>query len=81
MNDLEITVCGVDCMVRIHSWERYRPAKLGGAPEDCYPAEGGYGDWQLVDGEGDPLPLVEEQMTAYDREQLEQELFNYMESR
>ena len=80
MKEIETVVCGVECVVRIHSWERYRPAKLGGAPEDCYPAEGGYGDWQLFDGEGDPLPLVEEQMTAVDRERLEQELFDYMES-
>jgi hypothetical protein len=79
MTDIEVKVCGVKCFARILHWEPYRPAKTGAPPEDCYPAEGGYGDWELVDGEGTRLRLVEEEMTAQDREQLEQQMFDYME--
>lgn len=79
MRQIEMTVCGVDCIVKLHSWEPYRPAKLGGAPEDCYPAEGGYGDWEICDVSGRPATELAQQMTDFDVEQVEKALFEYME--
>lgn len=79
--DLDMTICGVECIVRVYDWEPYRPGYIGGPPENCYPAEGGYGDWEICDKSGNPAPELEQQMTAIDREKLELALFDYMESR
>lgn len=36
-------------IVAVVNYERYRPAMLSGAPENCMEAEGGIGDWVLLD--------------------------------
>ena len=45
MTELEITVT---FKVRA-SAEPITPAKTDGPPENCYPAEGGWVEWQFVD--------------------------------
>ena len=79
MTEIETTVCGIPCIVKVLSWEPYVPAKVSGPPEDCYPAEGGYGNWELLDRKGRAAPWLEAKMTEQDRRVLEEELFNRME--
>jgi hypothetical protein len=79
MAEIETTVCGIPCIVKVLNWEPYVPAKTGGPPEYCYPAEGGYGDWQVCDRKGRPAPWLEAKMTDRDRNVLEEEIFNHME--
>ena len=79
MTDIETRVCGIPCIVRVTSWEAYVPAKVSGPPEHCYPAEGGYGDWEILDSRGRPAPWLEKKMTDADRQDVEAFLFTQME--
>ena len=80
MSEFDTRVCGIPCIVRVTYWEPYIPAKISGPPENCYPAEGGYGDWEILDTRGRPAPWLEKKMTAQDHRKLSREVFDYMES-
>ena len=75
----ETTCCGVECLIRVNDWEPYRPAFISGPPEDCYPAEGGCGDWEILDLDGNPAPHLHEKLSPAGERRLEQEVFDYME--
>lgn len=79
--EFETTCCDIPCIVRVTYWEPYRPAFISGPPENCYPAEGGCGDWELLDMDGNPAPWLEEKLEGNRREceRLEQEVFDHME--
>jgi len=47
MTEFDSHVCGIPCIIRVTDYERYRPAYISGPPENCYPAEGGCGDWEF----------------------------------
>ena len=81
MSEFETRVCGIPCIVRVLSWEPYLPAKVSGPPEYCYPAEGGYGEWEILDSRGRPAPWLEQKMTDADRRKIESFLFDQMENR
>jgi hypothetical protein len=57
------------------------PAYINGPPENCYPAEGGCGDWEILDTRGRPAPWLAKKMTAKDEEDVNEAVFNYMEDR
>ena len=80
MSEFNTTVCGIPCIVRVLSWEPYLPAKVNGPPEYCYPAEGGYGEWEILDRKGRPAPWLAKKMTAQDESEIEQFLFDKMEN-
>lgn len=80
MYEFEARVCGIPCIVRVTSWEAYVPAKVSGPPEHCYPAEGGYGDWEILDSRGRPAPWLEKKMTGAERQEVDAFLFEKMEN-
>lgn len=80
MSEFESTVCGIPCIIRVLSWEPHLPAKVSGPPEYCYPAEGGYGDWEILDRRGRPAPWLEKKLTDKERTRIDAEVFNCMES-
>lgn len=80
MSEFDTTVCGIPCIVRVLSWEPYTPAKVHGPPEHCYPAEGGEGDWEILDRKGRPAPWLEKKMTDRDITRLNQFIFDKMEN-
>lgn len=79
MKDIETHIGGIPCVVRVLSWEPYVPAKISGPPENCYPAEGGYGDWEVLDRRGKPAPWLARKMTDQDVRRIDQEVFDCME--
>jgi len=81
MNEFETTCCGIPCLVRVTHWDPYVPAFISGPPEDCYPAEGGCGDWQVLDRRGRPAPWLERKLALDRREErrLVREVFDFME--
>ena len=83
MTEFDTTCCGIPCTVRVTYWEPYRAAKVNGPPEYCYPAEGGEGEWEILDRKGRPAPWLEKKLQndARESERLEQEVFDYMENR
>jgi hypothetical protein len=80
MTDIESTVCGIPCLIRVLHWEPYTPPYLGGPPEHCYPAEGGYGAWEILDRKGKPAPWLENKLTEQERNRIIVQVFNHMES-
>ena len=79
MTEFESTVCGIPCIIRVTCWEPYRPAYISGPPEHCYPAEGGYGDWEVLDRRGRPAVWLERKLTDRERNRINEEVFKYME--
>jgi hypothetical protein len=80
MTEFDTTICGIPCIIRVTNWEGYVPARVSGPPEDCYPAEGGYGDWEILDRNGRPAAWLESKMDLQERAHIEQTIFNHMEN-
>lgn len=78
--EFDTTVCGIPCIVRVTYWEAYDPGCTSGPPERCYPAEGGDGEWEILDRNGRPAPWLENKMTERDKQILARKVFNYMEN-
>lgn len=68
-------VSGIPCQIGVTAWEPYRPGKFSGAPEYCYPDEGGYGEWVVLDRQGRPARWLERKLTPEDIDRIEDELF------
>jgi len=81
MSEFETRVCGIPCIVRVLSWEPFVPASVSGPPEHCYPAEGGCGEWEILDARGRPAPWLEKKMLDADVQEVEAFLFDQMENR
>lgn len=60
-------VAGIPCQIKVLWAEPYRPAYLWGPPENCYPAEGGECEWEIVDRKGRYAGWLEKKLTAQDR--------------
>jgi hypothetical protein len=61
-------------------WDAYVPARTCGDPYDCYPAEGGVGDSDVLKvlvGEGDQA--VDGRLTIKDEDKIQKALFEIME--
>ncbi len=82
-DEFEARCCGIPCLVRVTYWEPYRPACVDGPPEYCYPAEGGQGDWELLDVRGRRAVWLERKLDGNRSEErrLAREVFNFMEGR
>lgn len=80
MTEFNVRICGIPCVVRVTHWEKYVPAYTSGLPENCYPAEGGYGDYEILDRRGRPAKWLERKMTGADRDRLDETMFNLMEA-
>lgn len=76
---LPVCVAGIPAQVGVLSWEPYQPARLIGPPENCHPAEGGAGEWELLDRRGRPAPWLARKMTSKDEEAVEAAMFAHFE--
>ena len=83
MSEFDAPVCGIPCTIRVLSWDAYIPAQISGPPDNCYPAEGGYGEWEIFDRRGRPAPWLEKKLHADKRElaRIEQLVYDHMENR
>ena len=77
--EIEHHICGIPCLIGVLEYEGYVPAYINGPPENCYPAEGGYGEYEILDTKGRPAPWLEKKMTAKDEAAVQEAIFNYME--
>lgn len=79
--EFETTCCDIPCIVRVTAWEPYRPAFISGPPDNCYPAEGGCGEWELLDLDGNPSAELDKLVRTYPQVEraLDQEVFDFME--
>ena len=76
---LPVRVAGIPAQIGVSHWEPYEPAQLSGPPEFCHPAEGGWGDWELLDRRGRPAPWLERKLTAADEERIAEAMFAHFE--
>lgn len=79
-SEMQTHICGIPCIIRITSWEPYKPAKTGGCPDSWMPSEGGYGDWEVCDTRGKPAPWLAKKITPAIQAAIDEQVFEYMES-
>lgn len=79
MSIFETYIDETPCKIKVTHWEPYRPAFTSGPPEDCYPAEGGYGDWEVLDMRERPAPQLAAKMTEQERKRIDSMVFDFME--
>jgi hypothetical protein len=79
MKSFATKVCGIPCLVQITAWEKHRPGRIYGPPEHCYPDEGGYGTWELLDRRGRPAPWLEKKLTDKEINRIEDEVYEHAE--
>jgi len=79
--EFEDRVMGIPAIIRVTYWERYVPARTSGPPELCYPAEGGCGEWRVLDRRGRPAPWLERKLTEAERARIDEVVFDVMENR
>lgn len=73
--EIKSRVAGIPCTIGVTAWEPYRPGRLYGPPEDCYPDEGGYGEWDVLI-RGRRAHWLERKLTADDVQRIDDELFS-----
>ena len=74
-----VKVCGIPCIIGVINYDKYIPAKTYGLPEDCYPAEGGIGEYELLDRRGYRAKWLENKMNKDDDELVQELIYQYME--
>ena len=75
MMEFESNVCGIPCIIRVTNYDHYQPAFIS----NCYPAEGGRGDWEVLDRSGRPAPWLERKLNDRERSRIDDEVFEHME--
>ena len=79
MDCFDTTIQGEDCTIHVLWWEPFRPAYISGPPEDCYPDEGGFGEWVVLTPDHEPWPELSDAMTDKDISRIDAEVFRFME--
>ena len=77
--EIESSICGIPCIIGVTDYEGYVPAYTSGPPENCYPSEGGYGDYEILDRKGYRALWLERKITASVEDDIQSEIFNHFE--
>lgn len=75
--EIEGRVAGIPCIIAVTDYEKYIPAYTSGRPEDCYPSEGGCGEWELLDRRGRRAQWLERKVN--DDRDIQQQIFDHFE--
>lgn len=78
MSQFPFRVCGIPCIVSVLDWEPYDPGQISGPPERCYPPEGGWVEFELLDQKGRKAEWLERKMGAGEREDVELAAIQFM---
>jgi hypothetical protein len=79
--EIKDRVAGIPCLIGVTYWEPFRPGRVSGPPELCYPDEGGESEWDVLDRRGRPAAWLERKLTDAERERIDQAVFDYMSDR
>lgn len=77
--EIETTVCGIPCIIGVTDYEEYVPAYISGAPENCYPADGGYGEYDILDRKGYRAKWLERKVTSRIDTDIQHSIFHHFE--
>jgi len=80
MCEIDFRLAGIPCIINVLSYEEYVPAKTYGPPEDCYPAEGGCGDYEILDRRGYRAKWLERKIDSRIDSEIQDAIFEYMEN-
>ncbi len=78
--EIEHRVCGIPCIIGVTDYEGYMPAYTSGLPENCYPAEGGSGEFEILDRKGYRAKWLEKKLTARDEDAIQELIYEHMEN-
>ena len=78
--EIEHRVCGIPCIIGVTDYEGYTPAYTSGLPENCYPAEGGSGDFEILDRKGYRAKWLEKKLTARDEDAIQELIYEHTEN-
>ncbi len=79
--EIEHRISGIPCLIGVTDYEGYTPAYVSGPPENCYPSEGGYGDYILLDRKGYRAKWLERKLNDRIERDIQEEIFNHMEGK
>jgi len=79
--EIEHEIDGIPFVIGVTYWESFVPGYISGPPEDCYPDEGGYGEWTIIKVTGQPYPWFQKQLTSSSIKEIDQIVYDYMEDR
>lgn len=79
--EIDARVCGIPCKIGVLCYEPYSPAYLYGPPERCFPAEGGYGDYELLDKRGRRAQWLEKKIDSNEEIHIQEQIFDALEGR
>jgi hypothetical protein len=77
----ETRVCGIPCLIEILNYQPFMSGHFSGLPEDCYPDEGGCGEWRVLSLKGKPASWLEKKMNREMRDNIDHEVYEHMESK
>lgn len=78
--EIEHRIAGIPCLIGVTDYEGYTPAYVSGPPENCYPSEGGTGDFEILDRRGYRAKWLERKLTAKEEDLIQEAIFEYMEN-
>jgi hypothetical protein len=78
--EIEHRIAGIPCLIGVTDYEGYTPAYVSGPPENCYPSEGGTGDFEILDRRGYRAKWLERKLTAKEEDLIQEAIFRYMEN-
>jgi hypothetical protein len=83
---IEIRLRDDEYEIGVTSYEPYVPAVLGGLPENCYPAEGGVGEYEILQGgtravAEDGASYLDECLTDEEDDYIQEKIFEHFEGR
>lgn len=79
--EIDTVIQGIPCTIAVLSWTPYCPGNTWAAPENCYPDEGGEGEWGIWNRQGYRMEWLERRLTEDDRTYIEQLTFDHMETK
>ena len=79
MIEFDWHICGIPCIIRVIIHEPGRPAYVSGAPDQCYPPEGGVVEWEVLDRKGRRAEWLEDKLTGRQRDEIDGAVFEHVE--
>lgn len=77
---LDFRISGIPCQIAVIDHEPYVPARISGPPEYCYPSEGGYSEYRVLDRKGYIAEWLERKITDEDENNIQELIGNYFDS-
>jgi hypothetical protein len=75
----EYRIAGIPCQIAVTDYEPYDPGCTSGPPEHCYPPEGGYGDYRVLDRKGYLAEWLERKIDVMTEQDIQDAIEEYIQ--